>query len=50
MPKKKKHNSPAKDVGVDRKEAKPRLSKKSFKEAAKVTFQKHEKSFEKLAE
>lgn len=50
MEKEKRHITPAKDVGVDRKEATPRISKKSFKEAAKITFQKHEKSFEKLAE
>lgn len=50
MSKKKKHTTPAKDVGVDRKKATPHLSKKSFKEVAKVTFQKHEKSFKKLAE
>ncbi|MDZ7695303.1 MAG: hypothetical protein U5K69_30010 [Balneolaceae bacterium] len=49
MPKKKKHTTSAKDVGVDRKKAKPRLSKKSFKEAAEITFRKHDKSFEKLA-
>lgn len=50
MAKKNKHTNPSKDLGIDRKAATPRRSKKSFKEAAKITFRKHEKSFEKLAE
>ncbi|SHE88149.1 hypothetical protein SAMN05443144_10413 [Fodinibius roseus] len=50
MAKKNKHTNHSKDVGVDRKAAKACRSKKSFKEVAKITFRKHEKSFEKLAE
>lgn len=42
--------SNTKGIGVDRKEAKPRPSKKDFREIAEITFKKHEKSFEKLAE
>lgn len=49
MTKKKQHTNPSKDIGINRKDAPPRRSKKSFKEIAKLTFQKHEKSFEKLA-
>lgn len=42
--------SDTKKIGVDRKTAKPRPSKKSFSEIVETTFKKHEKSFEKLAE
>jgi len=37
-------------IGVDRNKAQPRPSNKSFSEAADLTFKRHEKSFEKLAE
>lgn len=53
MAKKDKHTSAStdtKNIGVDRSTAKPRLSKKGFKEIADLTFKRHEKSFEKLAE
>lgn len=38
------------NIGIDRKTAKAYPSKKSLKEIADITFKKHEKSFEKLAE
>jgi len=40
----------SKKKGVDRTTAKPRISRKEFDEIAEITFKKHEKSFEKLAE
>lgn len=52
MAKDKKHtnHSFTKHIGVDRKTAKVRPSKKSFKDIADITFKRHQKSFEKLAE
>lgn len=39
-----------KNIGIDRKAAKAHPSKKDFKDIADITFKRHEKSFEKLAE
>lgn len=39
-----------KGIGVDRKAAKPHPVKKDWKEIIDITFKRHEKSFEKLAE
>jgi hypothetical protein len=53
MTKEKKHtniSSDTKNIGVDRKTAKPHPVKKDFKEIIDITFKRHEKSFEKLAE
>jgi hypothetical protein len=52
-----KKNSNAKDnkaagtrnIGIDRKAAKAHPSKKNFKQIAHIAFERHEKSFEKLA-
>lgn len=44
------HSTDTKNIGVDRKTAKPRPVNKSFKEILEITFKRHEKSFEKLAE
>ncbi len=53
MAKNKKHTgnpSDTKNIGVDRKTAKRHPVKKDFKEIADITFKRHEKTFEKLAE
>lgn len=50
MAKKNNHTNRSKNIGINRKAVKVRRSKVSFKEASEITFRKHEKSFEKLAE
>jgi hypothetical protein len=53
MAKNKKHtnsSSETKNIGIDRKAAKAYPTKKKFKDIADITFKRHEKSLEKLAE